>query len=621
LALFIEKLDFLVGVGSGKRSRGLLLVKCIGGLLEMDSETFWKRRMDAFLESGEGIQIGDRLDIFGRAFLDLKALDTHLHVIGRTGVGKTYFLELLARNLIHEGYGFCVIDPHGGLYKRIAQYLATQPHRSKDVLFFNPSEEGADYSIGFNPLKRWKYYPQVDVQVRLGSSGIAKIWQDDPKRTPLLQRNISNILYPLIEGGLTYIESGYFTDLTRTEPRKYLASLTRNERVRREWDIFERFSLPRKKDELGSLINRLPAFVDNHSVRATLGRTRHVLDVEDIIEGRKILLCNLSRGGRQLMKEDSNLLGLLLLNELASYALSRDEDVAKRKPFFVIIDEFQNYVSPDIPDILDECRKFGLHLILSHQRLAHLQKEDRDVYSAVMSNARSKVIFSVSEEDAEILEKEVFAGEHELSEIKQELHRTTVLEYREEEREILSEGEGEGGSLGWGHGDGEGAGQMFDPGQGFLSSPDLKHVTTHSSTIDTRSEVQHQSRFTSKSKVPMLIPVLGKELASVQFYSLEEQRYKKTAAIKKQDVRHCFVKVLENPTQKVRIDIVPSVEASAGQIRTVFRNSWRKQSRYYCSADKVLSECEERAQEIEKRADEMSEKEGGESDTPESFYE
>lgn len=587
----------------------------------MNSETFWKRRLDAFFKSGEGIQIGDRLDTFGRAFLDLKALDTHVHVIGRTGVGKTYFLELLARNLIHEGYGFCVIDPHGGLYKRLTQYLATQPHRSKDVLFFNPAEGDADYSIGFNPLKRWKYYPQVDVQVRLGSSGIAKIWQDDPKRTPLLQRNISNILYPLIEGGLTYIESGYFTDLTRTETRKYLASLTRNERVRREWEIFEKLSLPRKKDELGSLINRLPAFVDNHSVRATLGRTRHVLDVEDIVEDRKILLCNLSRGGRRLMKEDSNLLGLLLLNELSSYALSRDEDAAKRKPFFVIIDEFQNYVSPDIPDILDECRKFGLHLILSHQRLAHLQKEDRDVYSAVMSNARSKVIFSVSEEDAEILEREVFAGEHDLLEIKQELSRTTTLEHREEEREILSKGEGVGWGSGWGRGNGEGEGQVFNPAQGMFSSPDIKQETKYSTMIDTYYETQHKSRFTSKSRVPMLIPVLGKELASVQFFSLEEQRYKKTAALKKQNVRHCFVKVLENPTQKVRIDIVPSAETTEGQIRTVFRNSWRNQRQYYCSADEVLSECEERTKVIEEKAAEMSEKEGEGPEEPEDFYE
>jgi len=337
----------------------------------------------------------------------------------------------------------------------------------------------------------------------------------------------------------------------------------------------------------------LPEFTRNQAVRLTLGRTENVLDFQDIFENQKILLCNLSQRG-MLDKSDADMLGVLLLNEMFSYSLKRDEEEAKDKPFFLIIDEFQNFISPDLASMLDQCRKFGLHLVLSHQRLGQLKEKDPDLYEAVMGNARTKVIFSVTYKDADIIEKEVFAGEHNLKELKDELYRTAVLDYIEDKKIIRSHGEGSGRF--------EGSGLSSMTGPSFTQMPGLegdKASYTDTSTQASTSGVS-ENTFKSETEVPILIPQLGKELSSREFYSLEEQRYKNAVSLKKQNTQRALIKELEDPIQKVFIKTVKTYKKDIRKQEEVERISNIHQGNYYLPPQETIAMTEERQGRIEK---------------------
>ncbi len=565
------------------------------------TEKFWSAKSMDTLIPKNALVIGQNLDTLSKTCLDLNILKTHLHVLGSTNTGKSCFLEVLIHELILKGHGLCVIDPHGSLYDHIVNFLSCFPKLAEKVILFNPAKEQS-LCCGFNPLKRWNYFSDLTVQVRYLTAVVAKVWEEDSKKTPLLRKVMGDMLYPLIEQGFTFLEAEYFTELPESEPRKRLVEFASLRRVRKAWEEFEKYSLPRKQEILGSLQRRIPEFVDNNAVRMVLGRTENTLDFEDIFENQKILLCNLSQIGRRLHQDDSFMLGTLLISEMASYALSRDEETVKQTPFFLVIDEFQNFITPDIASILDQCRKYGLHMVLSHQRLAQLKIKDPDLYDAVKNNARTKIVFSISFEDAEIVEKEMFPGEHNLKEIKDQLYRTAVLEYREELRRVetgaRATGEGKSkqkfSSEGLGDVGIQSLSETIDPNLGIIFPLTLRQTKAKGSSasrIASSGQATGQTRFYTDSEgwseVPIIIPILGKELASRQFYNLEEQRYKKATALTKQPIQHAFVKILENPTQRVKIKTVLPFPKDKIKIKATEEISYQSQSRYYLPAQKV----------------------------------
>ena len=583
----------------------------------VDSKTFWKeaaqkrglerkkmpsakehwssQSMDLLIPK-DSLIIGEDINTLQKAYLSLEALITHVHIIGATMTGKTYFMEALLRDLILGGYGACLIDPHGGIYQNMVNFICHFPELAKKVIFLNPVEDKSFYA-GFNPLKRRSYFKDLTVQVRFQTEAIAKAWEEDSKKTPLLRRVAGDMLYPLIQGNLTYLESQYFVDFEDAEPRKKIVAYTDRRRVLKEWATFERYSLSRKKDELGSLQNRIPDFIETEAVKLLIGRTENVLDFEDIFENQKILLCNLSQGENRLSQNDAFLLGTWLTGEMVNYAISRGVERGKQKPFFCFIDEFQNFLTPDIGKALDECRKFGLHLVMAHQHLAQLKERDPLLYDSVKTNARTKVIFSASWDDLEILEKDVFAGEHNLKEIKDEIYKTTTLNYREEKRIIKGHGESEGNVSGSGLS--QLSGSTHIPGEGLFDTGFTSHTdSTNISDTDATST----GRIDTETEVPILIPVLGKEISSRQFYSLDEQRYKNIVQLKKQPTRHAIIKVLEDPSQRVKVKTVKPFPKNKERQAEIEKISYQHQSRYYLSPEYIKNEIKKRWLDIEKKA-------------------
>lgn len=521
--------------------------------------------------------------------LDLKTLRTHLHIIGATGTGKSKLMELLIRQLMFGGHGLCVIDPHGSLYKDVVSFVARFPRLAKRIILFNPGEEQSLWP-GFNPLARTSYLGDVAVQVKYLTNAVAKVWGEESKETPLVRENWIKVFYPLIGGGLTFLEAEFFADLSDPGPRRKLAPLADKykPRVRRQWESFELLPYRDQKWEVGSFERRVYEFVDTKAVRMVLGRTENVLDMEDIFENQKILLVNLSPGRQsRLHHDDGYMLGTLLISEMVNYARSRTERMAKQRPFFLFVDEFQNFITPDVTDILNECRKFGLHLILAHQHLAQLREEDPVLYGSVKTNAKTKIVFGgLDPEDTKPLVENLFLGELDLKEVKDEILRTAVVGY--EKKSVTSS------SQHWSHTDDEsrtgGRAIQYGADQGILLGPN----EVGSVVSDADSSRSSDSYGEGEGESEVYVPILGKEVASRTFYSLEEQRYRKMVELHKQPTQHAIVKILDKPTRRVRIRTVESFPGEERAEEKVQQVSYQHQAGYYMPEEQITGAIAER---------------------------
>ena len=555
-------------------------------LPEIDPDELFDRKVN-------DVPIGTDLDSQGRAYIDLGLLKTHLHVMGLSGFGKSYFLELLCRAILDRGQGLTLIDPHGFLYDAMLQYISFYPKLAEKLILFNPTDVEEEMLVGFNPMQQANYYKVISKQVDIAAESVAKVWCEDSDDTPRLARHLSNALYPIIEGGYTFLEVDYFTWLEQTQIRDFLAKQTTMRSVQKQWDMMSRLPIREQENRLESLMNRLPKFIRNEMVRKTLGQTKNVLDFEDIFENQKILLVNLSTRGA-LSPKNADTMGVFLMNEMFHYAVSRTQQAGKQKPMFLVVDEFQNFLSPDAAAIIDQTRKFGLHGIFAHQRLQQLLKKGEDIYYAVKDGVPNKLIFSCSFSDAGLLVDDAYAqlGGYDLEEVKQEIWGTTVVNFREETRLITAHGHTD--SLGGGHGLGSG------------SSAGTSHsgLAGHISTMDTTSQFQNTINSWNRgdsyqeTEVPMIIPELDKELKSREFWSLEEQRYKKTVGLVRQPVQHAML-ILPGLVKHVKIQTLLPYPENPEKISAVKSASYKHQARYYLPQEVRQREVDERQRKLE----------------------
>jgi hypothetical protein len=567
------------------------------------------------------ILIGTYVDSQGRAHLNLDLLSTHLHVIGLTGVGKSCFLDLLCQSIIKLDQGLCLIDPHGFLYDSLVAYISFNPDLAKKTILFNPAD-WKNQIVGFNPMVKWTRIDERGVersemskQIDYLTTGIAHIWADEKTNTPRLENNLVNTFNPIIEAGYSVAEARYFTWLKDSGPRNVILSKARDKDIIEAWSDFDGLTHGRKFERLESMINRMYKFTSNEMVRLTLGQTEHVLDFKDIFENQKILLVNLSQRG-PLSEDAANIIGIFLINEMFNYSLKRTVRAGKEKPLYLVIDEFQNFLSPRTANIIDQCRKFGLHMVLSHQRLEQLLEKSKNIYSAVKDGARNKIIFAVSYDDAEILVKDVFAGEVDLKEIKNEIYRTTVLNYREETRivESIASTYGHGSSQAEASGGGDVRSksqlstQMMTPGL----FPDTTGISQASgdftSAVSSWQKVSGFSDFdaesVSKATVPVFIPELGLEKASQEFYDLHQQFYKKAVGLVTQANQHAVIKMQGQKTKRVKIATLLPYPQVKDRIKRVEELSAKHQNQCYLPLKKREELLEARQKQIEKAAQE-----------------
>ncbi len=334
-------------------------------------------------------------------FITEKDRMRHFYVIGQTGTGKSVFLQNMIVQDIQSGAGVCMIDPHGTDIQDVMG--AIPPEREKDVIYFDPSY--LDRSIGLNMLE---YDPQKPEQKTFVVNELLSIFQklygaNPESMGPMFEqyfRNATMLVMEDPESGNTLMDIGRVMADSRFRRKKL--EMATNPTVVSFWK-----EIATKAGGEASLENIVPYIVSkidpltaNDYIRPIIGQQKSAFDFRKIMDERKILLVNLSKG--RLGEINANLIGMIFVGKILMAALSRVDDPTKSfPPFFLHIDEFQNISTPSIAAILSEARKYKLGLTVAHQFIAQLDPVIRD---AVFGNVGSMAAFRVGNEDAQALE-------------------------------------------------------------------------------------------------------------------------------------------------------------------------------------------------------------------------
>lgn len=318
----------------------------------------------------------------------------HLYIIGQTGTGKSGLLELLTISDIYSPYGFAVIDPHGDYAQSILKRIP--PERAADVIYFNPAD--TDFPMGFNPLE--VYDSKLKTHTCSELIGVIKrIFENSwgPRLEYILRYSILALLdYP----NATMLDITRI--LTERKFRQEVLKYVQDPVVRNFWTIeFASWNERFMTEAIAPILNKVGAFTANPLVRNIIGQPKSSFNIRQIMDERKILIVNLSRG---LVGEDNAaLLGALLVTKVQMAAMSRaDMQGEQRVPFYLYVDEFQNFATDSFATILSEARKYGLNLTVANQYTAQMLPEVKD---AVFGNVGSIITFRTSADDARTMLK------------------------------------------------------------------------------------------------------------------------------------------------------------------------------------------------------------------------
>ncbi len=367
----------------------------------------------------QGLHLGFSLFRGKRTEVFMKDADRrrHAYIIGKTGAGKSEFIKNLIYQDIKAGRGVAVIDPHGDLADGVLELIPKE--RIDDVVYFNPSD--MEFPMGLNML---------EIQL---SDEDAKLSIEERRKILSTQRDFAvqemiNIFYmlfppemigPMFEHQMRNymltlmadpISPGTIVEIPRlisdeVFQKEWVAKVT-DPVVRSFWeDEMAKTSDYHKSEMMGYLVSKVGRFVENEMMRNIIGQTRSAFDFRKIMDEKKILLVNLSKG--KTGEVNASLLGLIIVAKMQMAAFRRaDTEESKRTDFYLYIDEFQNFITPSIATILSEARKYRLNLVMAHQYMGQLTKDGKsEIRDAVLGNVGSMFVARVGPEDTEVLGK------------------------------------------------------------------------------------------------------------------------------------------------------------------------------------------------------------------------
>ena len=326
----------------------------------------------------------------------------HMYIIGQTGVGKSNFLQEIAKKDAREGKGFCFIDPHGDAVEDILSAIPKE--RAEDVIVFDPAD--IERPFGLNMLEFDPKHPEQKTFVINEMIGIFDQLYD-LKQTggPMFEQYMRNAMLLIMEhpeSGSTLMEISKV--LADPDFRRYKLVHCANPVVKDFWtkEAEKAGGEAALANMVPYITSKLTTFISNDMMRPIIAQQKSTLNFRKIMDSGKILLINLSKG--KIGEINARLLGMVVVGKILMAALSRtDQPEAERKDFYLYLDEFQNVTTTSIAQILSEARKYRLVLILAHQFIAQLKEE---ISKAVFGNVGSMAAFRVGPEDAEFLEKQ-----------------------------------------------------------------------------------------------------------------------------------------------------------------------------------------------------------------------
>ncbi|MCL6094058.1 MAG: type IV secretion system DNA-binding domain-containing protein [Actinobacteria bacterium] len=332
-------------------------------------------------------------DIVG-FYLPEEDRSTHVYVLGSSGVGKSKGLATWILGDIMNGNGCGVIDPHGDLVNDIVGNLKD----FRNVTLVEMTDP--DNIIGFNPLEQQEGIDPYTQTLEL-IEVFRKIWNLSDDKTPRLIEILRNAVLTLIEAGGTMLDIEPL--LTNEQFRKEKMKYVTYEAVDSFWhNRYEKWDEKERINNIESTLNKVSSFTSDPRIRLMLSAKKSTIDFRQIMDEEKVVLINLAKG---VLRTNSFLLGALFVAKIQMAAMSRvDLPPSERKPFYLYVDEFQNYATLSFAEIMSEARKYGLSLVLAHQSLVQLDHQLRDI---ILGNAKNFVIYRCDRQDAELIVKYV----------------------------------------------------------------------------------------------------------------------------------------------------------------------------------------------------------------------
>lgn len=319
----------------------------------------------------------------------------HVYTIGKTGTGKSWLLANMAIEDIRKGEGVAVVDPHGELIKILLDYIPS--NRINDTCFFNPADP--DYAYPLNPLE-----VKNQAQYELVASGIVSIFNKLYGHSwgPRMEHILRNTLLTLTSvGGATL--SDVIRILTNKNYRKKIVDKLDDPVLIRFWhDEYDQMGQRFQQEAINPILNKVGQFVSSPLIRKILSQPKSKVNIEEFMNKGKILLCDLSAG--KIGEDNSALLGAMVITQIQLAAMNRAfQPEEERKPFYLFVDEFQNFATRSFIRILSEARKYKLNLTVANQYMAQL---DREISDAIFGNVGTLISFLVGAQDAQILQRE-----------------------------------------------------------------------------------------------------------------------------------------------------------------------------------------------------------------------
>ncbi len=318
----------------------------------------------------------------------------HVYILGQTGTGKSGALELLTLSDIYYDQGFAVIDPHGDYAQHVLNFIPQR--RLEDVVYFNPAD--TNYPIGFNPLEISD--PSLKGHISSELVGVlkrlfAESW--GPRLEYILRYSLLALLdYP----------NSTMLDITRLltdkKFRAHVITYIDDPVVKNFWVTeFASWNDKFASEAVAPVLNKVGAFTANPMIRNIIGQPKSTFNIRKIMDEGKILVVNLSRG---LMGEDNaGILGAMMVTKIQLAAMGRaDMPLEERRPFYLYVDEFQNFATDSFATILSEARKYGLNLTVANQYISQMSEPVRN---AVFGNVGTIVCFRISPDDSPFLQK------------------------------------------------------------------------------------------------------------------------------------------------------------------------------------------------------------------------
>lgn len=348
----------------------------------------------------EGMLLGYNIFRGAKKAIRLAKMDRarHMYIVGQTGTGKSTALENLALQDMIDGNGFAFIDPHGDTAEKL---LAMVPkERTEDIIYFSPAD--MDHPMGLN-IFEFRNEDQKDFLIQEAIGMLYKLY--DPQRQGIIGPRYESMFRNAALTVMAGPDGGTFIDIPKLfrDPDyvKQKLQYVTDRNVREFWE--KEYPQSQRSSEFGEVVSwfvsKFGAFLSNTMMRNIIGQTKSAFDLRDVMDNKKILLVNLSKG--RMGDLNSKLLGMIFVMKIQAAAMSRaDIPEHERVDFALYVDEFQNFSTDSFATILSEARKYKLNLIVANQFTTQLTDEIRD---AVFGNIGTIVAYRIGQNDVEAL--------------------------------------------------------------------------------------------------------------------------------------------------------------------------------------------------------------------------